>query len=325
MQRNPLERPITTKQRVQPRIRGSYLRSPRTGISGCFLVLGFLIWFNATTAQGQEKQLGMMSIEWLVDESDVIAIVLEKQTTAEQKVLKTIKGSSESVDWHNLRIANRAGFVAPPSQITRNLNHQERVRLMFVRGREELLQAVSLERSESIASVKQTTHPDYKPYPRLGFETKLYGVTQFGELLLTEAKLFRAIEDRIKIAHQAIPLRPSCGKHLGSDGILPARSAPDSFPLNNDDETYYLVVPYDASRLDYFLSLLSKGDAAEKLYAIRELAIFDDTSATNAIERAANCIEAREVFHFKKSSGEVVALTTADVRAAADAELQKLR
>lgn len=323
MQRNPPERLTSPKQHLQHFLRGSYLRSP--SVVRYLMVLGFLICCNATTAQGQEKQLGMMSIEWLVDESDVIAIVLEKETPAKQKVLKTLKGRSESVDWHNLEMASRDGFLTPPSQIPRNLNHKERVRLMFVRGRDELLQAVSLERSESIASVNQTTHPDYKPYPRLGFETKLYGVTQFGELLLTESKLFRAIEDRMKIAHRPIPLRPSCGKHLGGDGALPARYAPESFALNNDDETYYLVVPYDASRRDHFLSLLSNGDAAEKLCAIRELAIFDDASFTIAIERAAKCIEAREVFHFEKSSGEVVAWTAADVRAAANAELQRLR
>lgn len=323
MQRNPPERLTSPKQHLQHFLRGSYLRSP--SVVRYLMVLGFLICCNATTAQGQEKQLGMMSIEWLVDESDVIAIVLEKQTPAEQKVLKTIKGRSESVDWHNLQMANRDGFLTPPSQIPRNLNHKERVRLMFIRGRGELLQSVSLERSENIASVNQTSHPDYKPYPRLGFQTKLYGVTQFGELLLTESKLFRTIEDRMKFAHQPIPLRPNCGKHLGGDGALPARYAPESFALNNDDETYYLVVPYDASRRDHFLSLLANGDAAEKLYAIRELAIFDEASSTNAIERAANCIEAREVFHFEKSSGEVVAWTAADVRAAANAELQRLR
>lgn len=323
MQRNSLEHLKSPKQHLQHFLRGSYLRSP--SVVRYLMVLGFLIWSNATSVKGQEKELGILSIEWLVDESDVIAIVLEKQTLTEQKVLKTIKGRSESIDWHNLEMASGDGFLTPPSQIPRNLNHKERVRLMFIRGRGELLQAVSLERSESIASVNQTTHPDYKPYPRLGFETKLFGVTQFGELLLTESKLFRAIEDRVKIAHRPIPLRPSCGKHLGGDGALPARYAPESFPLNNDDETYYLVVPYDASRRDHFLSLLANGDAAEKLYAIRELAIFDDASSTNAIEGAAKCIEASEVFHFEKSSGEVVAWTAADVRAAANAELQKLR
>lgn len=323
MQCKPLDRPISPKQNLQHLLRGAYHRSPR--VIGYLIVLGFLISSNATSVQGQEIELGMMSIEWLIDESDVIAIVLEKETPPEQKVLKTIKGRSESIDWQNPEMASRAGFLTPPSQIPRNLNHQERVRLMFVRGRGELLQSVSLERSENIASVNQTTHPDYKPYPRLGFETKLFGVTQFGELLLTESKLFRAIEDRMKIAHRPIPLRPSYGKHLGGDGALPARYAPESFALNNDDETYYLVVPYDASRRDHFLSLLSNGDAAEKLYAIRELAIFDDASSTKAIESAAKCIEAREVFHFEKSTGDVVAWTAADVRAAANAELQRLR
>lgn len=323
MQCKPLDRLISPKQTLQHHLLGAYHRSPR--VIGYLIVLGFLLWSNATGVQGQEKELGMLSIEWLVDESDVIAIVLDKETPAEQKVLKTIKGRSESVDWHNLEMASGDGFLAPPSRIPRNLNHKERVRLMFIRGRGELLQSVSLERSENIASVNQTSHPDYKPYPRLGVETKLYGVTQYGELLLTESKLFRAIEDRMKIANRPIPLRPNCGKHLGGNGALPARYAPESFALNNDDETYYLVVPYDASRRDHFLSLLANGDAAEKLYAIRELAIFDDASSTNAIENAAKCIEAREVFHFEKSSGEVVAWTAADVRAAANAELQRLR
>lgn len=325
MQRNHLDRPMTTKQHMRRHSRRWDLLSPRTDFHGLMLGLGFLVWLSAATVMGQEKQYGMMSIDWLVDESDVIAIVLEKQNPIEQKVLKTIKGRSEAVDWKNIQITNRAGFLEPPSKIPRNLNHKEQVRLLFVRGQGVLLQAVSLERSESITSVNHSTHPDYKPYPRLGIETKLYGVTQFGELLLTESQLFRAINDRMKIAHQPIPLRPSCGKHLGGEGALPARNAPESFPLNNDDETYFLVVPFDHIRRDHFQSLLANGDAEEKLYAIRELAILDDEAATHTIEQAANCPEAREVFHFESSTGETVAWTAEDVRAAAKAELQTIR
>ncbi len=200
------------------------------------------------------------------------------------------------------------------------------MRLLFVRvvqGRGELLQSVSVERGGSLGTVSKSTHPGYKPYPRLGVETKLYGVTQFGELLLTETQLFRAISKRMNTTREPLNLRPGCGQHLGGNGTLPARYAPEQFPLNNDDEVYYQVVPYDTSRRDHFLSQLQNGDAAEKIYAIRELAVFSDDSAEQAIEAAADCSEARDVFHFEKTSGEVVTLTAADVRNAAKAELQK--
>lgn len=127
----------------------------------------------------------------------------------------------------------------------------------------------------------------------------------------------------MKAVRNPIKLRHGVGKHLGGEGDLSARFASDFFPLNNDDEVYYLVVPYDTSRRDHFQTQLLTGDAAEKLYAIRELSIFDDETAMQAIEKAAECREATEVFHFDKSSREVVAWTAADVRAAAKAELRK--
>lgn len=310
------------------RIRERFPGSSRCHFCRCVLVILLLNCPEATQAQGQEKQYAMMSVEWLVDQSDVIAVVREHQNPNEHTVLKTIKGQSESVDWSSIRPQNRAEFLDPPSEISWFRNHDEKVRLLFVRvvrGQGELLQSVSVERGGSLGTVSKSTHPDYRPYPRLGFETKLYGVTQFGELLLTEAQLLRAIGKRMNEACEPLPLRPGCGKHPGGEGVLPARYAPEQFPLNNDDEVYYLIVPYDTSRRDYFLTQLQNGDAAEKLYAIGELAIFSDESAAKAIEDAAECKEAREVFRFEKSSGDVVALTAADVREAASAELQKRR
>lgn len=310
------------------RIRERFPRSVRCHFSSCVLVIVLLNCPGAMPLQAQEKQYGMMSVEWLVDQSDVIAIVREHQNPNEHTVLKTIKGQSESVDWSSIRPEVRSGFLDPPSEISWFRNHDQKVRLLFVhvvRGRGELLQSVSVERGGSLGTVSKSTHPDYKPYPRLGVETKLYGVTQFGELLLTEAQLLRAIGNRMNASCEPLPLRPGCGKHLGGEGELSARYASEQFPLNNDDEVYYLVVPYDTSRRDHFLAELQNGDAAEKLYAIRELAVFRDESAAKAIEDAAGCKEAREVFRFEKSSGDVVALTAADVREAANAELQKRR
>ena len=93
----------------------------------------------------------------------------------------------------------------------------------------------------------------------------------------------------MKAVRNPIKLRHGVGKHLGGEGDLSARFASDFFPLNNDDEVYYLVVPYDTSRRDHFQTQLLTGDAAEKLYAIRELSIFDDETAMQAIEKAAEC------------------------------------
>lgn len=289
----------------------------------CSLAVGILIVLGASASHGEEREYGMLSIEWLVDESDVIAVVRVKQSPKEYTVLRTIKGKPESIDWSVVRFEKRVGFFEPPSLGSFREDDGERARLLFVRGKGELLQSVSLERSDFIESVNKTTHPDYKPYPRLGVETKLYGVNQFGELLLSESKLFRAIEDRMKTVCEPVLLRAGVGKYLGGEGELSARYADDSFPLNNDDEIYYLVVPYDTGRRDYFLSQLLNGDAAEKLYAIRELAVLKDEVAWKAIEQAATCNEAAEVFHFDKNSGEVVAWTAADVRVAAQAELKK--
>ncbi len=282
---------------------------------GVCLLIGSL----SASLQADTTTIGMLSIEWLVDESDVIAIVKSTENPSAHRVAKIIKGNAASIDWSKLQTQKREHFFEPPGQNLRPSVNTPVARVLFIRGQRELLQAVRLERDGYIGAIDKAAHPDYKPYPRRGVESNLYGVTQFGELLLTEPKLLQAIENRMKAVHEPVKLRAGVDKHLGKDGSLPARYAAELFPLNNDDEVYYLVVPFDSSRRDYLLNQLAIGDAAEKLYALNELSIFDDEKARQAIERAVDCQTATEVFHFDKGSGQVVAWTAADVRAAAKA------
>jgi hypothetical protein len=116
--------------------------------------------------------------EWLVDNSTVIAVVREPHHGAGGKstVLRTLKGDATQIVWP-LKESPFDGYdyYGPPSHGP--------VRLVFVRETSELLAGVKLGRGQ--------VHE-----PRI--HDVLYGVTQYGQLLLTESDLFAAIAAQLR-------------------------------------------------------------------------------------------------------------------------------
>lgn len=235
----------------------------------------------------------MYSIEWLVDESDTIVIVRDPQNPGEgnPKVIKCIKGNEASIVWPLTLIKTRwpdYKNCVPPSDGP--------VRLLFIRGSSLLLQEVSLGRKRAIPAIRWSEFfSKHDPIPIAGISQTLYGVTQFGDLLLTESSLFEAIEARLKSVRVPIKARPDGGNVYAlnsvdfgmSEGKIFAWSnASDEFPLNHSDEHYSIIVPCDTHRRDYYLNQLKNGFVSEKRSAIRQLGAMMDTEAHAAIRVA---------------------------------------
>ncbi len=108
--------------------------------------LAFLKAMSALTvlssvACGQTYTFSVLySVEWLVDESNVILIAeyADEVTDVKPKILRTLKGQQEVVQWPLTKAILRAGALQPDSA--------GRIRLLFIRGTAELLQSVKLNR-----------------------------------------------------------------------------------------------------------------------------------------------------------------------------------
>ncbi len=234
----------------------------------------------------------MLSIEWLVDESDTIAIVREpeKAQDGNPKILRCLKGKAESIVWPLIPRKTRwedYKNCVPPSAGP--------VRILFIRGSSQLLQAVSLGRKRSFQKIDWTKFSSYEPIPIHGIGPTLYGVTQFGDLLLTESSLYAAIDARLKLDLEPVKLRENpygVFETLASDlGVTGDRkfaycSTMNDFPLAWTDDTYLIVVPFDTHRRDYFIKQLKTAPIGEKIYAIHQLAGMMDATAQAAIQAA---------------------------------------
>ena len=141
------------------------------------------------------------------------------------------------------------------------------VRLLFIRGFSQLLQAVSLGREMSFRAIDWKKYTLlYVPEPSFGILPTLYGVTQFGDLLLTESSLYNAIDTRMKTVQ--VPVKLLTNPHvyvlnsadLGMVGgeKFACSSTPNEFPLAFTDEIYSIVVPSDMHRRDYYIEHLRK-------------------------------------------------------------------
>lgn len=164
-------------------------------------LFSLMVWFFAATASDNamadlDSRI-MYSIEWLVDESDTIVVVRDapNQADALPEVIKCIKGNAASIKWPLTPMTTRwpdYKNCVPPSTGS--------VRLLFIRESSLLLQAVSLGRPGDIPAIGWTeffTH--HEGVPLAGIHSTLYGVSQFGDLLLTESSLHAAIDARLKL------------------------------------------------------------------------------------------------------------------------------
>lgn len=254
----------------------------------------FLIGMPA--AKADLYQFHVRTTEYLVDTSDVIAIVRfasdDRNEAKPPTVVETLKGDVARVRWPLKPSDITYALYAPPADGT--------LRLVFIRGESELLQMVKLGRSPIIT-------------PKL--HERFYGVDQFGRLHTTQSQLLKAVRAHLK----AKPSRPVRRKrdsvHFETSGI----NAADDFPFECGDETFVLIVPFTETMRDHYIKQLVEGDAAERLYAIRRLSELEDEKAEAAIRVAAKVADVNPSYRFSWTDRTVHQITAKEVRAAAQA------
>ncbi len=243
--------------------------------------LAFLKAMSALTvlssvACGQTYTFSVLySVEWLVDESNVILIAeyADEVTDVKPKILRTLKGQQEVVQWPLTKAILRAGALQPDSA--------GRIRLLFIRGTAELLQSVKLNR-------------DYTREPSI--REAFLGVSQFESLLLSETDFLRAVKQRVRA-----PRTATVARYQNIYQIKPEEgwtTSTNEFPLQTGEDYFSIVVPSDEARQDYFLQQLEEGNVQEKTTALYELASFKGERATEAIVKAMKCDYAEAVHTF---------------------------
>lgn len=248
----------------------------------------------------------MYSIEWLVDTCDHIAIVRfeSDQGFTGPQIVKTFKGDPQTFRWPMAPVEDETTYIM--SQATGKL------RLLFVRGQSALVQSIKLARYRDI---KSPSVPG-----------AMYGVDQYGELLLSESALYRCIEQRLASSktHSVARVHQD-GSSLSIDKYpIVFGATPWTFPLQNTDEMYSLRVPSDEDRRDHFLELLKQGDAVEKIFAIEELSKMKDANAHAAVRAATKCEHATTIYHNSVVGQEVDQWNVQSVRDAAIRAVQLL-
>ena len=272
----------------------------RKPVGWCLVSLMMLTSFSSL-ANADLHQYYIRSVEWLTANSDIIVVVHEGASdNKDQRAIRlTLKGDRTRIKWP-LKPVKLKGFnlYAPPDAGA--------VRVLFIRGRSELLQAVQLDRDQVVQT--PTIHDVF------------YGVTQYGELILSESALIDAIQSQTKapVSRQLRQRKTSWSSpHFARSGV----SAPNSFPLESNGQTFVLIVPLNESRRDHFVKKLQNGNASERLHAIWELSQYDDAKAMAAI-RAATTIDNVEPSFQRNGSGVFVMVKSADVRSKANQALK---
>lgn len=254
----------------------------------------------------------MYSVEWLVDESDTIVIVRDAQNPEQDHptVIKCLKGKVDSIVWPLAPLVTRwpdYKNCVPPAAGP--------VRLLFIRKSSLLLQSVSLGRKKTVPAIGWNEFfTQHDPIPIAGIHSTLYGVTQYGDLLLTESSLYAAIEDRIKLSRTPIQVRThsyaineqnSLETDLKDSDKSTYSSSPNHFPLNHTDEIYSIIVPSDTHRRDYYVNILRNGSTFDKIYAVNELAVMMDPLAQAAFRTATQSDKIGLRYGEEKSNQEI--------------------
>lgn len=296
-------------------------------------VLPLMVWLFAAMASGNANadldSRIMYSIEWLVDESDTIVIVRDSRDFASgnPEVIKCLKGDAASIQWPLTAMTTRwpdYKNCIPPSTGP--------VRLLFIRESSLLLQSVSLGRQRAIPAIGWTeffTH--HEAVPLAGIHSTLYGVTQFGDLLLTESSLHAAIEARLKQKRTPVKVRANLYSAYELDSVdlgmkesekFACSSTPSQFPLEHNNEIFSIVVPSDTIRRDHYLEQLKSGGVIEKIFAVHQLASMMDPPAHAALRVASQSDEVEFGYGGDRSTTEIGEWNS--VRMAATTELQKI-
>ncbi len=236
------------------------------------------------------------TVEWLVDNSDVIAVVRDSKDGKKSppNVLRTLKGAPATIKWPPKKVDYGPQVYLPPDDGT--------VRLIFVQGTSKLLCVVKLGR---VLPKRQEIRDRY------------YGTTEHGRLLLTESELYEAIDARLKSEPSPPVARRPEALHHRVSGVI----APSSYPLESEDLTYVLIVSFTVARRDHYIEKLRTGTAAERTHAIKELYQLHDPVAEQAIREAVNCKDVTPTFEYSGRLRAPVAISTEDIHRRAERAL----
>lgn len=229
--------------------------------------------FFGAAASADLYQVRIQTVEWLVDNSDVIAVFHVAEDGRFAKTFKVLKGDAQTVSFP-LKPTDQGGYQYLKQPVSGE------IRLCFIRGRKELLQEVDLAR-EALTNG-----------PSLSRVT--YGVSQYGEILLTQRALFQSIIERVKSGPGISVKRNDRRIQARASGV----DASWTFPLESGDHTYVLIVPFTRQLRDHYLEQLNTGTASERIDAIRVLANFADSASWEAIRKAAGRKDVVADFHF---------------------------
>lgn len=246
---------------------------------------------GATVFANDLYQPYVRTVEWLVDNSDTILVYQRSVDGQTQTPVRSFKGDASAVSFP-LKSMKRDGRDYLQKRA------KSSIRLAFIKAPNQLIFETDLAR-ESVMS-----HP--------GLFRVLYGVSQYGELIVTQQSLFAAIRNRVENGPGTILARNPRRPHTGSSGT----EAPRDFPFESSDFTYVLLVPFTKERRDYHLKRLKTGSASERVDAIRNLADFGDAESWRAIRNAAKATGIQNDVRYLPSGQ--IKITLKDVRAAVE-------
>lgn len=266
----------------------------RTGVRPLLIALaGCVSLASQAVADLEGRHIG--SIEWLVDNSDVVAIVKYPQegNQGPPTVVRALKGDTERLD---------TPLEYPPGSPTfTSFSSNGSASLIFVQGSSKLLAEIAIARP---------TPEGYSPE----VEDIYYGVTQYEEVLLTQSAFLRAVASRIQSGPGQ--LLPSKHKHHKDERHFPLRPK-QGFPIGAAEVDYTILVSLSVELRDHFIEVLRTGDASDRIHAIDVLVAFDDEAAVQAIRDATQCRDVLASYVYNLGNGSLDVLTTEDVKARA--------
>ncbi len=240
--------------------------------STTFLCGIWILFGNTTGAFADLNQYRLRTVEWLVDNADVIA-AFRVSPSDPPKLLHTYKGDPARIEYP-LKPSEFDGYYyfKRPAEGP--------IRLYFIRGTSELLEEIEIGR-------QVPTDP-----PKL--MDVYYGATQFGKVLLSERMLLQTMSTRLAAKPTPIIDCNTWVAHARKSGV----NAPPDFALESGGETYVLIVPFTSERRDHFLNMLKNGKAREKIRAIWGLHYFDDPACVQAITEATRLTSVEPTYLF---------------------------
>lgn len=235
------------------------------------------------------------SIEWLVDNSDVVAIVKYPQEGNQglPTVVRALKGDEKRLD--------RPLEYPPYSRSFPSFSSNGSASLIFVQGSSKLLAEIAIARP---------TPEGYSPK----IEDIYYGVTQYEEVLLTQSAFLRAVASRIQSGPgQVLPSKHKYHEDQHNFVLRPKQG----FPIGAAEVDYTIIVSLSVELRDHYIEVLKTGDASDRIHAIDVLVAFDDEAAVQAIRDATQCRDVSASYGNDYGSGSLDILTTEDVKARA--------